>query len=264
MKACAKKKIVGSSAVLVAMIYLSSCPVSAAATSDAKRASAARFHAGTAAKTEAATGDALVDRLNAAQLGSAYQGPVYYRGQAIPPATALTIRSDGTVAAPSADTENLAETAEIDRLNDAQTGRNYQGPVYYAGQKIPKAQPVRINRNVPVAPLAPAGRDANGDQEVDSLNAAQLDGAYKGPVYYPGQPIPAARPVASGTLRGAGPVAGATVSTAPPAAVATSAAARAPVTAPETGQETGLDKYSGALYRAPGAPSLPPPSPVVK
>lgn len=30
---------------------------------------------------------------------------------------------------------------------------------------------------------------------VDSLNASQLDQNYKGPVYYPGQPIPPFRPI---------------------------------------------------------------------
>lgn len=37
--------------------------------------------------------------------------------------------------------------------------------------------------------------DGTGDMLVDSLNASQLDQNYKGPVYYPGQPIPPFRPI---------------------------------------------------------------------
>lgn len=37
--------------------------------------------------------------------------------------------------------------------------------------------------------------DGTGDMLVDSLNASQLDQNYKGPVYYPGKPIPPFRPI---------------------------------------------------------------------
>ncbi|GAA09844.1 hypothetical protein ATPR_2848 [Acetobacter tropicalis NBRC 101654] len=40
---------------------------------------------------------------------------------------------------------------------------------------------------------------------VDSLNASQLDQNYKGPVYYPGQPIPPFRPIDTDHLAQSGP-----------------------------------------------------------
>ncbi|GBQ29576.1 hypothetical protein ACLRDC_02190 [Gluconacetobacter sacchari] len=38
------------------------------------------------------TGDSLVDRLNAAQLPGRYRGPLYYRGQPIPPAQPMDVQ----------------------------------------------------------------------------------------------------------------------------------------------------------------------------
>ncbi|NHN88154.1 hypothetical protein [Acetobacter conturbans] len=40
-----------------------------------------------------------------------------------------------------------------------------------------------------------AAQVPSGDDRIDLLNAAQLGAAYKGPVYYKGQPVPAAQPV---------------------------------------------------------------------
>ncbi|MFT8778016.1 MAG: hypothetical protein ABF893_15385, partial [Gluconacetobacter liquefaciens] len=39
------------------------------------------------------TGDALVDRLNAAQLPQSYRGPLYYRGQPVPQAQPMDVQS---------------------------------------------------------------------------------------------------------------------------------------------------------------------------
>ncbi|BBC81804.1 hypothetical protein GOX1328 (plasmid) [Acetobacter orientalis] len=47
--------------------------------------------------------------------------------------------------------------------------------------------------------------DGTGDMLVDSLNASQLDQNYKGPVYYPGQPIPPFRPIDIDHLMPSGP-----------------------------------------------------------
>ncbi|WP_246375391.1 hypothetical protein [Gluconacetobacter takamatsuzukensis] len=53
---------------------------------------------------------------------------------------------------------------------------------------------------------APASRvhstypDGTGDSLVDRLNAAQLSGSYRGPLYYQGQAIPQAQPTDVGTL----------------------------------------------------------------
>ncbi|MCH4090214.1 hypothetical protein [Acetobacter sp.] len=135
--------------------------------------------------------DAAVDRLNDAQLASSYRGPVYYPGQPVPQAQPVKLGQNGAVES------DAAGDAEIDRLNDAQVSATYKGPVYYAGHPVPRAQPVMIGNNVPVTPpgkTALAG-DANGDDKVDLLNASQIGGAYKGPVYYPGQPVPSAKPV---------------------------------------------------------------------
>lgn len=47
--------------------------------------------------------------------------------------------------------------------------------------------------------------DGTGDMLVDSLNSSQLDQNYKGPVYYPGQPIPPFRPIDTDHLAQSGP-----------------------------------------------------------
>ncbi len=140
---------------------------------------------------EAATDDLAVDRLNDAQLASAYRGPVYYPGQPVPKAQPVRLGQNETV------DDDAAGDAEVDLLNDAQVGSAYKGPVYYAGHPVPHAQPVMIGNNVPVITpeKTPLAGDANGDDKVDLLNASQIDGVYKGPVYYPGQPVPSAKPV---------------------------------------------------------------------
>lgn len=140
---------------------------------------------------ESTTDDAAVDRLNDAQLASTYRGPVYYPGQPVPQAQPVKLGQNETV------DSDAAGDAEVDLLNDAQVGAAYKGPVYYAGHPIPQAQPVKIGSNVPVIPpdKTPLAGDANGDDKVDLLNASQVDGVYKGPVYYPGQPVPSAKPV---------------------------------------------------------------------
>ncbi|MFT8804611.1 MAG: hypothetical protein ABF876_04695 [Acetobacter aceti] len=152
-------------------------------------------------------GDAAVDRLNEAQLNSSYRGPVYIPGQPIPQAQPVRDRQDDPTKS------DAAGDAEVDLLNDAQIGQAYKGPVYYVGHPAPQAQPVKIGSNVPVVPpeKTPLAHDVSGDGRVDLLNASQIDGSYKGPVYHPGQPVPPAKPVdvvavpASGE-RGAGTV----------------------------------------------------------
>lgn len=146
---------------------------------------------GKASAAESTTDDAAVDRLNDAQLASTYRGPVYYPGQPVPQAQPVKLGQNETV------DNDAAGDAEVDLLNDAQVGAAYKGPVYYAGHPIPQAQPVKIGSNVPVIPpdKTPLAGDANGDDKVDLLNASQVDGVYKGPVYYPGQPVPSAGPV---------------------------------------------------------------------
>lgn len=47
--------------------------------------------------------------------------------------------------------------------------------------------------------------DGTGDMLVDRLNESQLDENYKGPVYYPGQPIPSFRGIDTDHLSRSGP-----------------------------------------------------------
>ncbi|MCQ9156576.1 hypothetical protein [Acidomonas methanolica] len=81
--------------------------------------------------------------------------------------------------------------------------------------------------------------DGTGNSAVGDLNAAQLNQNYKGPYYYPGQPIPPAR-----------------ASILPPAASARGAAPVAPVApAPASAPRA-------ASMIAPAATHLPPPVPL--
>lgn len=172
-------------------------------------------------------GDAAVDRLNDAQLTSAYRGPVYYPGQPVPQAQPVKLGQNQKVEG------DATGDVEVDRLNDAQIGAAYKGPVYYAGHLVPQAQPVRIGRNVPVAlpEKTTLAGDANGDDKVDLLNASQIGEAYKGPVYYPGQPVPSAKSVRIATV--APPAGhGAGIAPAAPVAATRSVLVVAPMAAP--------------------------------
>ncbi|MDG6094078.1 hypothetical protein LOC54_02930 [Acetobacter sp. AN02] len=91
---------------------------------------------------EQATGpDPATERLNAAQEGANYRGPVYYPGQKVQPASAAVVAapvSARQTALPVV--KDLPADPATERLNAAQEGTNYRGPVYYPGQQI---QPAR-------------------------------------------------------------------------------------------------------------------------
>ncbi|MFT8718840.1 hypothetical protein [Acetobacter sp.] len=89
-----------------------------------------------------------------------------------------------------------------------------------------------------------ASRDPNGDDQIESLNAAQLGAAYKGPTYYKGQAIPAARPVVIDTGKSGAPVS---------AGISSEKATPPPVS------KSATDAYHGALYHPAGSSPLPPP-----
>ncbi|GAN69335.1 hypothetical protein [Acetobacter orleanensis] len=74
-------------------------------------------------------------------------------------------------------------------------------PEAYAGDLVPTGQtPLKVNAaSSASAAQKSAGHsryvDGTGDMLVDKLNASQLNQNYKGPVYYPGQPIPPFQPI---------------------------------------------------------------------
>ncbi|GBQ23693.1 hypothetical protein AA0472_1184 [Acetobacter estunensis NRIC 0472] len=80
-----------------------------------------------------------------------------------------------------------AEEAEVDRLNAAQIGTAYKGPVYYPGQPVPPAHPVQLQNQGEAASVvsAPAQSPAAAPKPVGGGNS------YHGALYYPSQAYPA-------------------------------------------------------------------------
>lgn len=173
----------------------------------------------------------LIERLHAAQASAAYPGSAYYKGKSISALPTLVMKPEDSViqARQMAVAGNQSETEKA--LRPAEQSR----------------REVRIASG---SSIALASRDPNGDDQVDSLNAAQLGAAYAGPVYYKGQAIPAARPV----LIDAGKTAAPAKNTAP-----TFAGAGSGEGTPRPVSQSATDAYHGALYHPAGNSPLPPP-----
>lgn len=80
-----------------------------------------------------------------------------------------------------------AEEAEVDRLNAAQIGTAYKGPMYYPGQPIPPAHPVQLENQGQPASIGslPAQSPTVAPKPVAGSNS------YHGALYYPSQAYPA-------------------------------------------------------------------------
>lgn len=127
------------------------------------------------------TGDNLVERLNGAQLDGAYRGPLYYRGQAIPPARSVNL--GGSIGAPP----------PTSRAMGAGNARSTISPSMPAGSGLGRVQPLgdgSAQRHLNAAQVGEAtsgsvsssGTNASSPRAVPSSDA---HGRYGGSLYYP-------------------------------------------------------------------------------